>query len=118
MGLISRWFVGQCGLEEGIAAQLRARLWALSLTKREAAGTMKKASLELKSRLRWGFTLSTRARVAELADALASGASDRKVVEVRVLSRAPSNYIMMPRLRAAAPLPQAAHLIASRRLAS
>jgi hypothetical protein len=28
--------------------------------------------------------------VAELADALASGASDRKVVEVRVLSRAPS----------------------------
>ena len=32
---------------------------------------------------------STRARVAELADALASGASDRKVVEVRVLSRAP-----------------------------
>ena len=32
----------------------------------------------------------TRARVAELADALASGASDRKVVEVRVLSRAPS----------------------------
>jgi hypothetical protein len=27
--------------------------------------------------------------VAELADALASGASDRKVVEVRVLSRAP-----------------------------
>src|SRR6266566_1350484 len=33
--------------------------------------------------------LLTRARVAELADALASGASDRKVVEVRVLSRAP-----------------------------
>jgi hypothetical protein len=31
----------------------------------------------------------TSARVAELADALASGASDRKVVEVRVLSRAP-----------------------------
>ena len=30
------------------------------------------------------------ARVAELADALASGASDRKVVEVRVLSRAPN----------------------------
>src|SRR5437879_12449830 len=33
--------------------------------------------------------LLTRARVAGLADALASGASDRKVVEVRVLSRAP-----------------------------
>ena len=31
----------------------------------------------------------TRARVAELADALRSGRSDRKVVEVRVLSRAP-----------------------------
>jgi hypothetical protein len=37
-----------------------------------------------------GFLSRTRARVAELADALASGASDRKVVEVRVLSRAPS----------------------------
>src|SRR2546429_5767163 len=35
--------------------------------------------------------LLTRARVAELADALASGASDRKVVEVRVLSRAPNS---------------------------
>ncbi len=32
---------------------------------------------------------STCARMAELADALASGASDRKVVEVRVLFRAP-----------------------------
>src|SRR5271170_4580926 len=30
------------------------------------------------------------AQVAELADALASGASDRKVVEVRVLSWAPN----------------------------
>jgi hypothetical protein len=30
------------------------------------------------------------AQVAELVDALASGASDRKVVEVRVLSWAPS----------------------------
>src|SRR6267378_8299451 len=37
---------------------------------------------------------STRARVAELADALASGASDRKVVEVRVLSRAPSFQLL------------------------
>jgi hypothetical protein len=54
-------------------------------------GHNEKASLELESRLGWGFTHSTRARVAELADALASGASDRKVVEVRVLSRAPSN---------------------------
>ena len=32
------------------------------------------------------------AQVAELADALASGASGRKVVEVRVLSWAPSIY--------------------------
>jgi hypothetical protein len=31
----------------------------------------------------------TRAQVAELADALDSGSSDRKVVEVRVLSWAP-----------------------------
>src|SRR5690349_1553286 len=31
------------------------------------------------------------ARVAELADALDSGSSDRKVVEVRVLSRAPTD---------------------------
>src|SRR6202795_1508697 len=53
-------------------------------------GHNEKASLVLQPRLAWGFTHSTRARVAELADALASGASDRKVVEVRVLSRAPS----------------------------
>jgi hypothetical protein len=33
--------------------------------------------------------LRLRAQVAELVDALASGASDRKVVEVRVLSWAP-----------------------------
>src|SRR6266851_8780926 len=39
-------------------------------------------------------TCRTCARVAELADALASGASDRKVVEVRVLSRAPSNELV------------------------
>src|SRR5262249_55822557 len=37
------------------------------------------------------------ARVAELADALASGASDRKVVEVRVLSRAPSSAFLTHR---------------------
>ena len=54
-----------------------------------SGGHNKKASLELQSRLCRGFTHNTRARVAELADALASGASDRKVVEVRVLSRAP-----------------------------
>jgi|HubBroStandDraft_3_1064219.scaffolds.fasta_scaffold166100_2 hypothetical protein len=33
---------------------------------------------------------TSKARVAELADALASGASSRKGVEVRVLSRAPN----------------------------
>jgi hypothetical protein len=33
--------------------------------------------------------LPTRAQMAELVDALASGASDRKVVEVRVLFWAP-----------------------------
>jgi hypothetical protein len=57
-------------------------------------GHNEKASLELQSRLARGFTHSTRARVAELADALASGASDRKVVEVRVLSRAPIEFII------------------------
>jgi hypothetical protein len=36
-----------------------------------------------------GFVVRARAQVAELVDALASGASDRKVVEVRVLSWAP-----------------------------
>jgi hypothetical protein len=35
----------------------------------------------------------TRARVAELADALDSGSSVRKDVEVRVLSRAPSFFL-------------------------
>src|ERR1700676_234358 len=49
-----------------------------ALTKKLAVGTMILPRFYL-----------TRARVAELADALASGASDRKVVEVRVLSRAP-----------------------------
>ena len=39
---------------------------------------------------RIGLACRISARVAELADALASGASDRKVVEVRVLSRAPN----------------------------
>ena len=41
-----------------------------------------------------GLSLRARARVAELADALRSGRSDRKVVEVRVLSRAPSFQII------------------------
>src|SRR5207302_5026106 len=40
-------------------------------------------------RQHWNLLSYTRARVAELADALRSGRSDRKVVEVRVLSRAP-----------------------------
>ena len=35
------------------------------------------------------YPVAQRAQVAELVDALASGASDRKVVEVRVLSWAP-----------------------------
>jgi hypothetical protein len=34
----------------------------------------------------------TNAQVAELADALDSGSSDRKVVEVRILSWAPTTY--------------------------
>ena len=62
-----------------------------ALTKKEPAGRIENASC--------GWLLSeptffTRARVAELADALASGASDRKVVEVRVLSRAPKASLL------------------------
>src|SRR5579859_594189 len=55
-----------------------------------SGGHNEKASWKPKPRLARGFSHRTCARVAELADALASGASDRKVVEVRVLSRAPS----------------------------
>src|SRR6476619_6881044 len=58
--------------------------------KAQGGGHNEKASLKRKPRLAEGFTHRACARVAELADALASGASDRKVVEVRVLSRAPS----------------------------
>src|SRR5207245_3609874 len=60
----------------------------IALTKREAPGRIKKPHC-MKLRRARGLLPHTRARVAELADALASGASDRKVVEVRVLSRAP-----------------------------
>ena len=58
--------------------------------KAQGGGHNEKASLKRKPQLAEGFTHRACARVAELADALASGASDRKVVEVRVLSRAPS----------------------------
>ena len=54
-----------------------------------SAGQNEKAALLVRLRLRWSAPPHTRARVAELADALRSGRSDRKVVEVRVLSRAP-----------------------------
>jgi hypothetical protein len=37
----------------------------------------------------------TNAQVAELADALDSGSSDRKVVEVRILSWAPTTYELL-----------------------
>jgi hypothetical protein len=60
-----------------------------ALTKGEPPGRMKMPHL-MKPRRGRGFLLRARARVAELADALRSGRSDRKVVEVRVLSRAPS----------------------------
>ena len=62
----------------------------LALTKLQAAGRIENASLV--GWLEPEPTFFTRARVAELADALASGASDRKVVEVRVLSRAPNPF--------------------------
>src|SRR6059058_2152995 len=52
-----------------------------------------KKSHSKRLQLRWSCLSHTRARVAELADALASGASDRKVVEVRVLSRAPNSHV-------------------------
>ena len=56
--------------------------------KGERAGQNVKASLQW-LRERWSSLPHTRARVAELADALRSGRSGRKAVEVRVLSRAP-----------------------------
>ena len=62
----------------GRPPEMPTRLPESALTKKVAVGTMILPRFYL-----------TRARVAELADALASGASDRKVVEVRVLSRAP-----------------------------
>ena len=58
---------------------------AIALTKGELPGKMKMLRCT-----------RTCARVAELADALASGASDRKVVEVRVLSRAPISLDIVP----------------------
>jgi hypothetical protein len=69
----------------------------VALTKNKGAGRMENASFGW---LRSEPTFFTRARVAELADALASGASDRKVVEVRVLSRAPNTSIRSTRLLA------------------
>ena len=72
--------------------------------KAKSGGHNEIASLFVRFRPCWSPTFSgitptrswwTRAcaRVAELADALASGASDRKVVEVRVLSRAPISFL-------------------------
>src|SRR6266699_6501080 len=62
----------------------------VALTKVALPGRMKKPH-SLSLRQQRSLVPRTRARVAELADALASGASDRKVVEVRVLSRAPNS---------------------------
>ena len=45
-------------------------------------------ALERRRRAAYKITLSQQAEVAELADALASGASSRKGVEVQVLSSA------------------------------
>src|SRR5947208_11213456 len=60
----------------------------IALTKRNLPGRMKRPHCK-RLRQHWNLLSHTRARVAELADALRSGRSDRKVVEVRVLSRAP-----------------------------
>src|SRR5882724_9924063 len=60
----------------------------VALTKGDLPGRIKRPHGK-RLRQRWSLLSHTRARVAELADALRSGRSDRKVVEVRVLSRAP-----------------------------
>src|SRR5438309_11394591 len=60
----------------------------IALTKGDLPGRMNKPHCK-RLRQHWNLLSHTRARVAELADALRSGRSDRKVVEVRVLSRAP-----------------------------
>src|SRR5207253_6124919 len=61
----------------------------IALTKGDLPGRMNKPHCK-RLRQHWNLLSHTRARVAELADALRSGRSDRKVVEVRVLSRAPN----------------------------
>src|SRR5260370_27437412 len=70
-----------------VAAVLGSRT-AVALTKSRAPGRMKRLR-SMRLRFARSSLPHTRARVAELADALRSGRSDRKVVEVRVLSRAP-----------------------------
>src|ERR1700686_996278 len=60
----------------------------VALTKLRAAGKMN-LPRSVAGSLRAGSTHRKSARVAELADALDSGSSSRKGVEVRVLSRAP-----------------------------
>src|ERR1700686_15726 len=60
----------------------------VALTKLRAAGK-RNLPRSVDASPRAGSTHRTSARVAELADALDSGSSSRKGVEVRVLSRAP-----------------------------
>ena|SRR5687767_1511757 len=60
--------------------------------------TLKSSNRGLYTEIFAAFEKSLRAGVAELADALASGASPGNRVEVRVLSSAPSNpYRIAPR---------------------
>jgi hypothetical protein len=51
-------------------------------------------SLDYSGSPRMSHSNHLNAQVAELVDALASGASDRKVVEVQVLSWAPCSCVM------------------------
>src|ERR1700686_263464 len=64
----------------------------VALTKLRAAGK-RNLPRSVDASPRAGSTHRTSARVAELADALDSGSSSRKGVEVRVLSRAPTFFI-------------------------
>jgi hypothetical protein len=71
------------------SARVGAGVFA-ALTKGRVPGRMKRPHCK-GLRQRWSTLPHTRARVAELADALRSGRSGRKAVEVRVLSRAPNS---------------------------
>ena len=74
------------------------------------AGCVDKGGSGAQNDFRFRLGWPTNAQVAELADALDSGSSDRKVVEVRILSWAPTTYGLLARANATNPLQPTAGL--------